>query len=214
MLRFAARPGARAAILLAGWLLSSSAGGPAQAFEDQLSGARLLDALRSGRLVVFIRHAATEKDFADQVDAVMGDCSTQRTLSEAGWRQARAIGEAFERLQIPVGEVRSSEYCRAWQTAALAFGRYQKTPELNFEPAEDYTGEQMAAMRARMTAQLAAKPKEGENTVLVRHDDPFEAATGIYPEPMGVAFVVEPDGAGGFSILADLAVDEWAELVP
>lgn len=39
---------------------------------------------------------------------------------------------------------------------------------------------------------LSEVPAEGTNTVLVGHDDPFDAATGIYPEPMGVAFVMEP----------------------
>jgi hypothetical protein len=55
-------------------------------------------------------------------------------------------------------------------------------------------------------------PENGVNTVLVGHDDPFEAATGIYPEPMGVAFVVRPGDEGGFRILANLEADEWAEL--
>ena len=159
-----------------------------------------------------MRHAATEEDYADQVSAVMGDCSTQRPLSEAGWQQARAIGKAFEALQIPVGEVYSSEYCRAWQTAELAFGRYRKTPDLNFEPAENYSDEQIAAMRDRMVSHLAAVPKDGVNTVLVGHDDPFEAATGIYPEPMGVAFVLKPAGDGHFTVLADVAAGEWARL--
>jgi phosphohistidine phosphatase SixA len=208
--------GARAwpAMLFASLMLCGSAisAGQQTAFEDKLSGTQLLATLKAGGNVIFIRHAATENDFADQVRAVMGDCSTQRTLSEAGWRQARAIGKAFEQLQIPVGDVYSSEYCRAWQTADLAFGRYLKTPDLNFEPAEDDSDGQIAAMRMRMTPHLAAMPKEGLNTVLVGHDDPFEAATGIYPEPMGVAFVIKPDRAGGFSIVADVAAEELAEL--
>jgi broad specificity phosphatase PhoE len=210
------RPGARVwpVVLFTSLMLWGSAmsAGQETVFEDKLSGARLLATLQAGGNVIFLRHAATEKDFADQVKAVMGDCSTQRTLSEAGWQQARAIGKAFEELQIPVGDVYSSEYCRAWQTADLAFGHYQKIPDLNFEPAEDYSDEQIAAMRARMTPHLAARPRDGVNTVLVGHDDPFEAATGIYPEPMGVAFVLGPDGAGGFTIVADVAAEEWAEL--
>ena len=105
--------GARAwpAILFASLMLCGSAisAGQETAFEDKLSGAQLLATLKAGGNVIFIRHAASEKDFADQVSAVMGDCSTQRTLSEAGWQQARAIGQAFDQLQIPVGEVYSSE---------------------------------------------------------------------------------------------------------
>ncbi len=173
--------------------------------------AELIDALRGGGHVVFIRHTQTEVDYADQVDAVMGDCSTQRTLSEAGWHEARAIGDAFDRLDIPVGDVISSQYCRAWQTADLAFGRYDKNADLNFAPAEDYTDEQFAAMRDRLVPHLAQPPGDDVNTVLVGHDDPFDAATGIYPEPMGVTYVIRPQGDGSFEILGSIAPDAWPE---
>jgi phosphohistidine phosphatase SixA len=173
---------------------------------------RLIEALRGGGHVVFIRHAATQREGADQVSAVMGDCATQRMLSEEGWQQARALGAAFRRLNIPVGEVISSEYCRAWQTADLAFGRYARNAALNFEPAEDYTDAQEAAMRDRVRPLLAAAPPAGRNTVLVGHDDPFEAATGIYPEPMGVVWVVRPGGLNGFTLLGQIRPGDWVGL--
>jgi broad specificity phosphatase PhoE len=184
----------------------------AVATENPMEPAELVDALRGGGHVIFIRHGQTEKDYADQIDAVMGDCSTQRTLSEAGWQESRDIGAAFERLAIPVGEVVSSEYCRAWQTASLAFGNYKKTADLNFEPAEEYTEEQVQAMRERMTPHLSKAPSQGENTVLVGHDDPFEAATGIYPEPMGVTYVMKPQGNGEFEILGHIPPDAWSDI--
>ena len=37
------------------------------------SGEELVRALRDGGYVVFIRHATTEKDYADQIDAKMGN---------------------------------------------------------------------------------------------------------------------------------------------
>lgn len=186
---------------------SLAAGQSAAAAE--MTNAELVDTLRGGGHVVFIRHAQTEKDYADQIDAVMGDCSTQRTLSEAGWREARAIGDAFQRLEIPVGDVISSQYCRAWQTADLVFGSYRKTADLNFEPAETYSDAQTSAMRDRVVPHLTKMPAAGVNTVLVGHDDPFEAATGIYPDPMGVTFVIRPLGGGTFKILGSIAPDEW-----
>ena len=187
------------------------AGGSASG-NEQLAPEALVEAMRGGGHVVFIRHASTETDYADQVDAVMGDCSTQRTLSEAGWAEAKAIGEAFRALEIPVGEVISSEYCRGWQTADLAFGTYEKTSDLNFEPAEDYTEEQLAAMAERMTPHLSSPVETDGNRILVGHDDPFDAATGIYPEPMGVTFVLEPLGNGDFRILGSIDPSEWAEI--
>ena len=45
--------------------------------------------------------------------------------------------------------------------------------------------------------------------MIVGHDDPFEAATGIYPEPQGVAYVLRPDGAGGFEVLGHIDPDAW-----
>ncbi|NET32655.1 MAG: histidine phosphatase family protein [Cyanothece sp. SIO1E1] len=183
-------------------------------FEDKLSGAELLSALQAGGHVVFFRHAQTEKDYADQADPNLNvnDCSTQRALSESGWQDASLIGESFETLGITVGDVYSSQYCRAWQTAAIAFGKYEKLAELNFAPAEEYTDEQVTQMRAGIMPLLTAVPEAGTNTVVVGHDDVFESATGIYPEPQGVAFVLKPDGQGSFEILASLVPNEWASL--
>jgi broad specificity phosphatase PhoE len=207
----------RAALALVVLLAALPAGGsaPAQdrpAFQDRLSGPALVEALRGGGHVIFIRHTRTEREGADQVSAVMGDCATQRMLSEAGWREARAIGAGFAALGIPVAAVISSEYCRAWQTADLAFGRHVKDPALNFEKAETYTEAQLRAMRDRVRPLLATMPPRGHNTVLVGHDDPFEAATGLYPEPMGVGVVIRLDGSGGFELLADLRPEEWLSL--
>lgn len=181
-------------------------------FEDKLSGTELLNALQEGGHVIYFRHAQTEKDYADQVTADVNNCATQRVLSEEGWQQAKTIGEAFEANSIPVGDVISSEYCRAWKTAGLAFGRYEKNPALNFLPYEDYTEEQVAQMQENVMPLLTAVPESGMNTVIVGHDDIFEAATGIYPAPQGIAYVLTPDGNGSFELVANMLPEEWAQL--
>lgn len=180
-------------------------------FKDKLSGKALLNALRKGGHVIYIRHATTEKDYADQVKADVNNCSTQRVLSEKGWNQAKAIGEAFRKHSIPVGKVISSQYCRAWKTADLAFGRYEKNGDLNFPKAEDYTPEQVAQMKALVNPMLIAVPPKGKNTAIVGHDDIFEAATGIYPDPQGMAYVIKPDGKS-FELIANVLPEEWAKL--
>ncbi|MEG3847819.1 histidine phosphatase family protein [Microcoleus sp. herbarium19] len=196
-----------------GWIVAQGGEGDAQPeFQDKLSGAELVSALRQGGYIIYFRHAQTEKDYADQVSAVMGKCDTQRMLSEEGWKQARMIGEGFEKLKLPVGTVYSSEYCRAWQTADLAFGRYQKVAGLNFPKAEEYTEAQKAQMRSGIMPMLTAPPAAGTNTVIVGHDDVFDAATGIYPEPQGVAYIVKPMPDGKFDIVANMLPDEWLKL--
>lgn len=181
-------------------------------FQDKLSGAELLSALQAGGYVIYFRHAQTEKDYADQVTADVNDCSTQRALSEVGWQQARTIGEAFARHSIPVDVVISSEYCRAWQTADLAFGKYEKNSALNFLPFEDYTEEQVQQMRDNVMPMLTVVPPQGMNTVIVGHDDIFEAATGIYPDPQGMAYILKPDGQGSFEIIANMTPEDWSQL--
>ena len=44
-------------------------------------------------------------------------------LNDAGRAQARSIGESRRALELPLGDVLASGYCRTRQTAELAFGR-------------------------------------------------------------------------------------------
>ena len=183
-------------------------------FKDKLSGAELLSALKEGGHIIYFRHAQTEKDYADQADPNMSldDCETQRKLNDVGIQQAKDIGAAFKDKEIPVDKVISSDYCRAWQTAEIAFGRYDKDSKLNFLPFEEYTDAQVEEMKANVTPLLTTVPSDGQNTVIVGHDDIFEAATGIYPDPMGIAYVLTPDGNGGFELVANILPEEWAGL--
>jgi phosphohistidine phosphatase SixA len=185
--------------------------GEAPAFQDKLSGAALVNALKKGGYIIYFRHAQTEKDYADQINAQIGDCSTQRMLSAAGWEQARSIGAAFTALAIPVGQVYSSEYCRAWQTADLAFGRHEADARLNFLPFEEYTDAQVAQMRTNVMPLLTAAPESGKNTVIVGHDDILEAAIGIYPEPQGIAYILKANGQN-LEVIANVEAQEWATL--
>ncbi len=181
-------------------------------FQDKMSREELLSELQNGGYVIYFRHAQTETDYADQIKADVNDCATQRVLSEEGWQQAISIGDAFDSAEIPIGQVTASEYCRAWETASLAFGQYQKDSALNFLPFEDYTDEQVEQMKANVTPLLTAVPETGTNNIIVGHDDIFEAATGIYPDPQGMAYVIKPDGDGGFKVMANMLPEEWAEL--
>jgi phosphohistidine phosphatase SixA len=107
-------------VLLALLVLSGcgeDGGSPAAGGKD----AALARALTEGGVVLVMRHARTELA-TDEVD-VLGDCSSQRNLSEAGREQARTIGRDIEALGVPVDEVRASPLCRAKETAELAFGK-------------------------------------------------------------------------------------------
>ncbi|PIE28139.1 MAG: histidine phosphatase family protein [Micrococcales bacterium] len=182
-------------------------------FKNKVSDEELLKGLKAGGYVVFVRHGQTNKDWADQAskDLDLENCATQRSLSEKGWQQARTIGAAFTKAQIPVGEVTASEYCRAWQTADLAFGKYKEDAALNFAKAEEYTDEQVKEMADGIKPFLTTKPAAGTNNIVVGHDDVFESATGIYPAPQGISYVAVPKG-DSFELIAKLSPEDWKKL--
>ena len=190
-------------------------------FVNKLDDQALGEALRGGGHVVYLRHAKTVKDWGDQVspDLNLADCNTQRRLSTEGKADAKQIGEGIKTAGIPVGDVISSDYCRAYNTADLAFGTYTKNSNLNFLPCVECTPEDYKEYAARVAPLLSAKPEAGKNTFLVGHDDPFQGVTmpivpenGIYPAPMGVAYVAKPLGDGNFELVAKILPDQWSSL--
>lgn len=87
-------------------------------------------ALNDGSIVLF-RHADAP-GVGDPPGFVLGDCRTQRNLGEAGRRQARRIGEQFRQRGVVIGAVLTSEWCRARETAELAFpGSARVEPAFN-----------------------------------------------------------------------------------
>ena len=85
--------------------------------------------LREGGVVVAFRHALAPGTF-DPPGFTLGDCSTQRNLSDEGRAQARRIGQWFQARGLQPARVRSSPWCRCVDTATLAFGRAEAWPAL------------------------------------------------------------------------------------
>src|SRR5205809_6571586 len=88
---------------------------PAAAFE--LEGAALLQALRRGGYVIYFRHTSTDFSANDDNMTHYADCSHQRNLTEQGRAEARAIGAAIRSLDVPIGTVLASPFCRTLETA-------------------------------------------------------------------------------------------------
>ncbi len=79
--------------------------------------------LREGGCVLLMRHAQTVPGVGDPPNFEIGNCSTQRNLSDAGREQARKVHAAFLRERVKVDQVRSSAWCRCVDTAMLALSR-------------------------------------------------------------------------------------------
>jgi broad specificity phosphatase PhoE len=158
----------------------------------EIEGRALVAALRDGGYNIYFRHAATDWSQNDQVtqagDWDSCDPGRMRQLSEAGRQTAGAIGDAFRALQVPVGQVFASPYCRTIETA-----RYMRLAE-----------------RARR--RLARRPPAGMNTVLAAHGNVLVTATGVYPQE-AEAIVFRPADDGSYAFVARIAPGQWARLV-
>ena len=155
-------------LVLLAVLLAGCGGSEAPEAEPaRLGPLELVEALQEGGHVVYLRHAATDRSREDDPAVDLEDCATQRNLSNAGRGQARAIGAAFRALEIPLGRVAASAYCRTRETAELAFGAFEDEPDLTGFPEES---ELTYDERVRRTKELlATPPADGENTILVAH---------------------------------------------
>ena len=83
---------------------------------------------------------------------------------------------------------------------------------LNLLLYEDYTKSHMELMKKNVMPLFMRLPLPGANTVIIVHDDPFEAVTGLYPEPQGIGYILKPDGGKSFKIIASVLPSEWATL--
>lgn len=122
-----------AALAVPGWavvapLSTARAAGPGDELERALraGGGRTagrvegrVDGNSAGR-VLMLRHALAPGTF-DPPEFRLGDCSTQRNLSDEGRAQARQIGTWFAQRRLRPVRVRSSPWCRCVDTARLAF---------------------------------------------------------------------------------------------
>ncbi|WP_245638701.1 histidine phosphatase family protein [Hydrogenophaga palleronii] len=142
--------------------------------------------LREGGCVLLMRHAQTQGGGGDPPNFTLGDCSTQRNLSEAGREQARKMHTAFMREQVQIHQVRSSAWCRCADTAMLAFKKNTVWPPLNAFFGAEEREEQTLDVIENLRGWAAPR-----NQVLVTHHINVEALTGQTPA-MGEILLTRP----------------------
>ncbi|MCB1773073.1 MAG: histidine phosphatase family protein [Gammaproteobacteria bacterium] len=125
-----------------------------------------------------MRHAIAP-GFGDPDNFRLGDCSTQRNLSDEGRQQAAAIGNWLRQHGITRAAVYSSQWCRCLETAELLdLGDVVALPALNsfFERPDDRSSN-LTALRA-----FLADWQPGDMPlVLVTHQVTVTAMTGVFP---------------------------------
>lgn len=146
--------------------------------------------LRAGGHVVLLRHAMVTGN-GDPAGFDIGSCATQQKLSERGKQQARKIGALFAARAAPIDRILSSRYCRALDTAGIAF---EDNKAETFESLDLLSKDAAAAaaQNAAVVKQVASFSGDG-NLVMVTHLENIQALTGAGARE-GEAVIVGLDG--------------------
>jgi phosphohistidine phosphatase SixA len=183
----------------------------AHAYGQMLSGDALVKALRAGGYVVVMRHARSPQQPPDKAAANPDNVTPERQLDDTGRATATAMGEALQRLKIPVGDVLTSPTYRARETVRLA-------RLANPRPQEELGdgGQSMKTAAEAQAAWLKKKVTElprGTNTFLVTH---MPNIAGAFPDlgavADGEALVFGADGKGGSHLVGRVKIEEWPGL--
>jgi broad specificity phosphatase PhoE len=154
------------------------------------AGAADWSVLKEPGTIALIRHADAP-GVGDPPGWRLGNCRTQRNLSERGRRQARALGEAFRANVIVPAKIVASEWCRAIETATL----------MQLGPVERQSAFNNAYVLSGQRAELTLAAREmlsdwnGEGLlVVVTHGDNIQLLAGIMPS-QGEIVAVRQDPA-------------------
>jgi len=129
--------------------------------------------------VLLLRHAVAPGT-GDPANFSIGDCSTQRNLSEEGIEQARKIGNWLKAKQVLIHKIESSRWCRAADTAKLMnIGKVIENSNLHslFQDDDPESDKRTTAT----LAQIKKHRKTAGLLVLVFHQVNITALTGIAP---------------------------------
>jgi len=184
-------------ILLLGLVLALAGAWPQR--PASANDAALWHALSDGRHFAMIRHTLAPGT-GDPQGFTLGDCSTQRNLSEVGRAQARRIGDRFRAAGIWRARVYTSQWCRCRDTAAETnIGPFQELSLLNsFYENPALGGPQINGLRAWLARQPLNEPM-----VLVTHFVVISGLVGAAPTS-GEIVVVRRDDYGNFQAVGSI----------
>jgi phosphohistidine phosphatase SixA len=216
MTLFSRRAAARL-IGAAGFALALSAPGLAQSLDSQDSMGRgtqqLVQSLRAGGYNIVVRHGATFSNQADTDPFNFDDVAKQRNLNDKGKELAKAFGDAIRQVGLPVGEVYTSKFNRAYETATRAgFEDIEKTIDLT-EGGLVVTPDENSRRAEAFRKMLAQAPDKGKNNFLITHKPNIVDALGKdwFDVKEGEASIFKPEG-GKYRLVARVQMEDWPKL--
>jgi phosphohistidine phosphatase SixA len=174
---------------------------------------KLLPELRKGGYILFIRHPKTNPDQADTAPLHLDNIKAQRHLSDEGREQAKALGEAFRALKLPIEKVIASKFYRA-QEAAKLLGAGPVTATVDVTEGGLVVTPRENERRAKaLRSLLSTPPADGKNLVIVSHKPNLQDAAGkdFGDVSEGEVVVFQPLGEGKFKALARIPSETWTK---
>jgi phosphohistidine phosphatase SixA len=191
-------------------LIAISAGQPVLAQGDEL-----VSELQKGGYILFMRHPGTNPDQADTDPLNLDNTKAQRQLSEEGRRQAKAVGQAFRDLKIPVDKVIASKFQRAYDAAKLLDVAEVET-SIDVTEGGLVVSPRENQRRAQALRQLlSTPPPAANNRVIVSHKPNLQDAAGKEFGDLGEGEVAifKPLANNQFKLIARVPPDKWSQLV-
>jgi phosphohistidine phosphatase SixA len=174
---------------------------------------QLVQLLRAGGYNIVVRHGATFSNQADTDPFNFDNIAKQRNLNDKGKDLAKAFGDAIRRVGLSVGEVYTSKFNRAYETAMLAgFGDIEKTIDLT-EGGLVVTPDENNRRADAFRKMLAQAPDKGKNNFLITHKPNIVDALGKdwFDVKEGEASIFKPEG-GKYRLVARLQMEDWPKL--
>jgi phosphohistidine phosphatase SixA len=174
---------------------------------------QLAQTLRAGGHLILVRHGATFSNQADTDPFNLGDVSKQRNLNDKGKELAKSFGAAVRSAGVPIGNVYTSLFNRAYETAVLAgFQNIVKTVDLS-EGGLVVTPDENNRRAQALREMLAKAPDPGKNDILITHKPNIVDALGKdwFDVKEGEASIFKPD-AGSYRLIARVQMQDWPKI--
>src|SRR6478672_3425328 len=202
---------------VAGLVLAMSAPNLAQSQNYQEGMIRdtqqVVQSLRAGGYNIVVRHGATFSNQADTDPFNFDDVAKQRNLNDKGKELAKAFGDAIRRVGLPVGEVYTSKFNRAYETAIRAgFEDIERTVDLT-EGGLVVTPDENNRRAEAFRKMLARAPNQGKNSFLITHKPNIVDALGKdwFEVKEGEASIFRPEGSK-YQLIARVQMEDWPKL--
>lgn len=174
---------------------------------------QLIQTLRAGGTVIVIRHGATFSNQADTDPFNFENIAKQRNLNDKGKTLAKTFGDAVRKAGVPVGEVYTSKFNRAYETAVLAgFTDIEKSEDIT-EGGLVVTPDENNRRAEAFRKMLTKAPATGKNDIIITHKPNIVDALGKdwFDVKEGEASVFKPEG-GKYTLVGKLQMEDWPKL--